>query len=114
MKMKNRMSCHPVFLCLCRKIICDWYDYCSSSAVFATGRVPAIRKNIIDAHAMKKKVSNTDYIKANRKGSREAEIELYGHSINHHKIHKSKKLYNRKRMKADMKNLPFLFKLFIV
>jgi hypothetical protein len=51
---------------------------------------------------MKKKnklsITLDDYIKASKKGSREAEIELLGpgfHSKN--KIHRSKKTYNRKQ-----------------
>ncbi|NDV83671.1 hypothetical protein [Bacteroides sp. 51] len=61
---------------------------------------------------MKKKKKQqllTDYIKAARKGSREAEIELYGHPLNHHKIVKSKKVYDRKKNKADDKDLPYFF-----
>lgn len=49
---------------------------------------------------MKQKISITqeDYIKANRKASREEEISLYGKQIyNRHLIHKSKKVYNRRR-----------------
>lgn len=38
-----------------------------------------------------------EYIKAARKGSREAEIELYGHPIPQHKIFKNKKKYDRKK-----------------
>lgn len=58
---------------------------------------------------MKKKKQQllTDYVKAARKGSREAEIELYGHPLNHHKVVKSKKAYNRKKNKADDKDLPY-------
>ena len=50
----------------------------------------------------KKKDSFMDYIKANRKGSREAEIE--------NRVHVSKKVYNRKRDKADARrHLPYLY-----
>jgi hypothetical protein len=48
---------------------------------------------------MKKKTKRNplmDYIKALRKGSRDSEIELYGKPLPKHKIHKSKKIYNRK------------------
>lgn len=49
----------------------------------------------------KKKVSPLDeYIKANRKGSREAEIENHGRPVSHNRVHVSKKVYNRKRDKA--------------
>ena len=40
-----------------------------------------------------------DYIKANRRGSREAEIELYGHPITYTKVAENKKKYRRSRDK---------------
>ena len=43
-----------------------------------------------------------DFIKAARRGSREAEIELYGHPINFHKVFKNKKKYTRKIKHKDM------------
>lgn len=43
------------------------------------------------------KITINDFIKASRKGSREAEIELYGHPINFSKIFKNKKKYSRKK-----------------
>jgi hypothetical protein len=44
------------------------------------------------------KITQEDYIKANRKASREEEIKLYGKQIyNRHIVHKSKKKYNRQR-----------------
>lgn len=45
------------------------------------------------------KITEIDYIKANRKASRDEEISLYGKQISNRKmIHKSKKKqYNRKR-----------------
>ena len=49
---------------------------------------------------MKKRITQDDYIKANRKASREAEIEMYGHPICHKRVHQSKKVYNRKKIKA--------------
>ncbi|MDR1201358.1 MAG: hypothetical protein LBL58_06985 [Tannerellaceae bacterium] len=60
---------------------------------------------------MKKKKRNQldDYMKANRKGSREAELENHSHPINHHRIHVSKKTYSRKKYKADPNDLPYLF-----
>lgn len=59
----------------------------------------------------KKKVSPQDeYIKANRKGSREAEIENHGRPVSHNRVHVSKKVYNRKRDKADaQRRLPYLY-----
>ena len=41
----------------------------------------------------------SDYIKANRKASRELEIEFFGKQITHHKIYKSKKVYDRNKFK---------------
>lgn len=53
-----------------------------------------------------KEFTQEDYIKANRKASREEEIRLYGKQIyNRHVVHKSKKQYNRKR---DRK-IPYFF-----
>ena len=43
---------------------------------------------------MKKRITQDDYVKANRKASREAEIEMYGHPICHKRVHQSKKVYN--------------------
>ena len=53
---------------------------------------------------MSKKVQfdREDYLKANRKLSREEEIKTHGG------VHKSKKVYDRKRSKAEMKKaLPY-------
>jgi hypothetical protein len=55
----------------------------------------------------KKRITQSDYIKANRIASREAEIENHGHPVCHKKIHKSKKIYDRKRKKAGNEDLPF-------
>ena len=55
---------------------------------------------------MKKRITQDDYIKANRKASREAEIEMYGHPICHKRVHQSKKVYNRRKIKAADKKLP--------
>lgn len=41
-------------------------------------------------------------LKAARKGSRDAEIEIYKHPIPHNKVHQSKKQYNRAKMKAGL------------
>lgn len=58
----------------------------------------------------KKKNQKADYLKANRKGSREAEIENHGRPVHLNRIHVSKKVYNRKRFKADaQRHLPYLF-----
>ena len=54
----------------------------------------------------KKKVSPLDEY---RKGSREAEIENHGRPVSHNRVHVSKKVYNRKRDKADAQGrLPYL------
>ena len=57
----------------------------------------------------KKKDPLVQYVKAARRGSREAEIELYGRPLNHQRIVKSKKVYDRKRRKAGDKDLPYFF-----
>ena len=61
---------------------------------------------------MKKfRITQEDYIKANRKASREEEIEMFGKQIyNRHLIHKSKKKYDRKRDRKvlfDINNLEY-------
>ncbi len=68
----------------------------------------AQRNNFI----MKKRITQDDYVKANRKASREAEIEMYGHPICHKRVHQSKKVYNRRKIKAADKKLPYFFVLF--
>ena len=51
-----------------------------------------------------------DYIKANRRASRLAEIENHQRPVSIAGVHKSKKVYDRKRDKAEMKKaLPYLF-----
>ena len=51
-------------------------------------------------------ITKEDYIKANRKASREEEIRLHGKQIySRHVVHKSKKQYNRQR---DRK-IPYFF-----
>ena len=56
---------------------------------------------------MKKRITQDDYIKVNRKASREAEIERHGHPICYKRVHQAKKVYNRKKIKAGDKALPF-------
>ena len=58
---------------------------------------------------MKKRITQDDYVKANRKASREAEIEMYAHPICHKRVHQSKKVYNRRKIKAADKKLPYFF-----
>ena len=47
----------------------------------------------------KKKDSFMDYIKANRKGSREAEIENHGHPVSFNRVHVSKKVITVKEIR---------------
>ncbi len=57
------------------------------------------------------KITRADYLKAMRKARREEEIREHLHPVNISRVHKSKKVYNRKRSKADLnKDLPYLFK----
>lgn len=42
------------------------------------------------------KFTTDDYIKANRKASREIELEIMGGWVSKHKVHKSMKSYARK------------------
>ena len=49
-----------------------------------------------------------DYLKANRKLSREEEIKTHGRPVRIGGVHKSKTVYDRKRSKAEMKKaLPY-------
>lgn len=48
----------------------------------------------------KKKIGLTDYLLANRIGSREAELENSTGWVSKHKVHKSKKNYSRKNYKV--------------
>ncbi len=54
-----------------------------------------------------KKKQTTDYVKAARRGSREAELEMHGHPLPRHKVHASKKTYHRAKAKAGRKDRPF-------
>lgn len=48
----------------------------------------------------KLKITEMDYLKANRRASRQEEIESHGHPVQGRAmIHKSKKVYDRNRMK---------------
>lgn len=61
----------------------------------------------------KQKITERDYIKANRKASREEEIESHTRPVGVQRVHKSKKVYNRKKVKADEnKGLPYFFILY--
>ena len=57
-----------------------------------------------------KKITLQDIIRINRKLSREEEIAQHGRPGPHRKVHASKKVYNRKKRKADLnKELPYFF-----
>lgn len=60
---------------------------------------------------MKKRTfTQRDYIKANRRASRLAKIENHSRPVSIAGVHKSKKVYDRKRVKAEIKKaLPYLF-----
>ena len=49
-----------------------------------------------------KKITLQDIIRINRKLSREEEIAQHGRPVPHRKVHASKKVYNRKKRKADL------------
>ena len=59
-----------------------------------------------------KKITLQDIIRINRKLSREEEIAQHGRPVPHRKVHASKKVYNRKKIKATDKELPSFFVLF--
>ena len=46
-------------------------------------------------------MGETDYIKANRKGSREAELDIENGWKCRNKVHKNKRKYNRKKQKHE-------------
>lgn len=50
---------------------------------------------------MKTKNKVLEQVKASRKQSREEELKTHGKAINYRKIMESKKVYNRKKNKAD-------------
>lgn len=61
----------------------------------------------------KRKITERDYIKAHRKASREEEIGSHARPVGVQRVHKSKKVYNRKKVKADEnKGLPYFFILY--
>ena len=56
------------------------------------------------------KITRADYLKAMRKARREEEIREHLHPVNINRVHTSRKVYNRKRSKADLnKDLPYFF-----
>ncbi|MDD4033286.1 MAG: hypothetical protein PHS48_08605 [Bacteroidales bacterium] len=58
---------------------------------------------------MKKRSTRENYLKANRKASREEEIRQHGHPVCYQRVHRSKRVYNRKKNKADDSDLPYFF-----
>lgn len=65
----------------------------------------------------KLRITEADYLKANRRASRQEEIDSHGHPVQRHAmIHKSKKAYDRNRMKraaikSDDSSHFFIYKL---
>lgn len=56
------------------------------------------------------KITRADYLKAMRKARREEEIREHLHPVNINRVHTSRKVYNRKRSKADLnKDLPYFY-----
>ena len=56
------------------------------------------------------RITQKDYLKANRRASRQEEIDVHGKPVRISSVHKSKKKYDRKHEKAEFKKaLPFLF-----
>lgn len=51
-------------------------------------------------------ITQRDYIKAHRKASREEEIREHSHPVSFTRVHKSKKVYDRNKLKAG-KNKDF-------
>ncbi len=61
----------------------------------------------------KLKIGLSDYIKANRKISREEELLEHRRPVSYRKVHATKKQYNRKKNKADLnKDLPYFSVIF--
>ena len=50
----------------------------------------------------KRRITEKDYIKAIRRASRQAEIEEHGKPLSHRHVHRSKKLYSRKKIKTTL------------
>jgi hypothetical protein len=69
------------------------------------------KKKIIYICRMKTlRITQKDYLKANRRASRQEEIDVHGKPVRISAVHKSKKKYDRKHEKAEFKKaLPFLF-----
>lgn len=57
----------------------------------------------------KKKIGVIEVVKASRKGSREAELENHGRPVSYNRVFESKKVYNRRKNKADLRkgDLPY-------
>ena len=59
-----------------------------------------LQNNLRFMKQKKMKITEADYLKANRRASRQEEIESHGHPVQGRAmIHKSKKVYDRNRMK---------------
>lgn len=53
------------------------------------------------------RIGNTEYIKANRKGSREAELLNSNGFNSNHRIHKSEKTFSRQNEKKFLRSLEY-------
>lgn len=58
------------------------------------------------------KITRADYLKAMRKARRDEEIREHLHPVNINRVHKSKKVYNRKRNKADLARTPLFLTIY--
>lgn len=54
-------------------------------------------------------ITEQDYLKAHRRASRAEELAAHGKPLPTSRTHKSKKVYDRKQQKAELKALPFDF-----
>lgn len=58
----------------------------------------------------KLRITLSDYVRAAKRADRTAEIQEHGRPVSFKRVHKSRKVYDRKRLKAgDKRNLPLLF-----
>lgn len=93
--MKTKVNCKDCrcFVNYCRKYR-KYTDNCSDFIDDKKHQTMAKKK------ANKKKIGLTEYLLANRIGSREAELKNSTGWISKHKVHKSKKNYSRKNYKV--------------
>lgn len=57
------------------------------------------------------KITLMDYVKVNRKAGREEELLAHGRPVRIDRVHRSKKMYDRKKSKAELnKGLPYFLR----